>query len=74
MTYFGDARVSTDGQMLDAQVVEPEAAGAVQVFQETVSCVVTGCAQLRRAIKSFGPEDVPLGTRLGQSDIAGLRA
>ena len=67
-------RVSTDGPTLDTQVVELEAAGAVQVFQETVSGVVTDRAQLRRGIESFGLGDVLLVIRLGQSEIAGVRA
>lgn len=74
MIHYGDARISTDGQTLDGQLVELEAAGAVQVFQERVSGVVTDRAQLRRAIKSVSPGDVLLVSRLEQSDIAGMCA
>ena len=64
MTEIGYARVSTDGQTLDAQVVELGAAGASQIFQEKISGAVTDRAQLRRAIKSLGQGDVLLVTRL----------
>jgi Resolvase, N terminal domain len=40
VTHVGYARVSTDGQSLDAQVGELEAAGAVRVFQEKISGAV----------------------------------
>jgi len=60
----GYARVSTDGQTLDAQVGELEAVGAVRIFQEKISGAITDRAQLRRAIKSLNPGDVLLVTRL----------
>ncbi len=34
---YGYARVSTDGQTVDAQVVQLEAAGATRLFKEKVS-------------------------------------
>lgn len=64
MTQIGYARVSTDGQTLDAQLVELKAAGAVQIFQEKISGAVTERVQLRRAINSLSPGDVLLVTRL----------
>src|SRR5688572_18000587 len=64
MAVYGYARVSTDGQTLDAQVNELRAAGAERVFREKVSGIVTGRAQLRRAIAALGKADVLLVTRL----------
>ena len=37
MPVYGYARVSTDGQTLDAQIAQLKAAGAEKVFQEKVS-------------------------------------
>lgn len=45
---FGYARVSTDGQSVDAQVRVLRAAGARQVFRETASEAKTDLAQLQR--------------------------
>ena len=42
----GYARVSTDGQSLDAQVKQLHAAGAEKVFKETASGVKTDRVQL----------------------------
>lgn len=64
MTIFGYARVSTDGQTLDAQVAELTVAGATVVFQEKVSGAVTDRAQLKRAMKALAPGDVLIVTRL----------
>ena len=47
---FGYARVSTDGQSVDAQVKALRAAGAEKIFRETASGAKTDRAQLRRAI------------------------
>jgi DNA invertase Pin-like site-specific DNA recombinase len=47
---YGYARVSTDGQSLDAQVKQLRAAGAEKVFRETASGAKTDRAQLRRAL------------------------
>jgi DNA invertase Pin-like site-specific DNA recombinase len=41
MAFLGYARDSTDGQTLEAQVSELQAAGARSVFQEKVSGAVT---------------------------------
>ena len=45
---YGYARVSTDGQSIDAQVRQLKAAGARQVFREVASGAKTDRAQLRR--------------------------
>jgi DNA invertase Pin-like site-specific DNA recombinase len=37
MSVYGYARVSTDGQTLDAQIAQLKAAGAERVFREKVS-------------------------------------
>jgi DNA invertase Pin-like site-specific DNA recombinase len=47
---YGYARVSTDGQSIDAQVRQLRAAGARQVFREVASGAKTDRAQLRRAL------------------------
>jgi DNA invertase Pin-like site-specific DNA recombinase len=64
MATIGYARVSTDGQSLDAQVGELRAAGAEHVLREKVSGAVTGRAQLQRAVASLEAGDVLLVTRL----------
>jgi DNA invertase Pin-like site-specific DNA recombinase len=47
---YGYARVSTDGQSLDAQVKQLRAAGAEKVFRETASGARADRAQLRRVL------------------------
>jgi DNA invertase Pin-like site-specific DNA recombinase len=64
MTAFGYARVSTDGQTLDAQVAELSAAGAAEVYREKVSGALSSRVQLNRAIAASGEGDVLLVTRL----------
>jgi len=44
---YGYARVSTDGQSLDAQAEQLTAAGCAKVFRETASGAKTDRAQLR---------------------------
>lgn len=60
MTVFGYARVSTDGQSLEAQARELRAAGAGRVYREKIS----DRAQLRRVLAGLGKGDVLLVTRL----------
>src|SRR3974390_170877 len=60
----GYARVSTDGQTLDAQQSALREAGATQVFAEKISGAVTERKALTRAIGLLGPGDVLLVTRL----------
>lgn len=64
MALIGYARVSTDGQTLDAQHAALRAAGVVRVFAEKVSGAKTDRRQLQRAIEALGPGDVLLVTRL----------
>jgi DNA invertase Pin-like site-specific DNA recombinase len=62
---FGYARVSTDGQTLEAQL-EVAGAGwsAGRVFQEKVSGAKRERPQLARLLASLSPGDVVLVTRL----------
>ena len=46
---YGYARVSTDGQSVEAQVRQLTEAGCKKVFRETASGAQTDRAQLRRA-------------------------
>jgi DNA invertase Pin-like site-specific DNA recombinase len=60
----GYARVSTDGQSLESQHSALRQAGAMQVYGEKISGVVTDRRQLAKAIAALGPGDVLLVTRL----------
>jgi DNA invertase Pin-like site-specific DNA recombinase len=61
---IGYARVSTDGQTLDAQLAALKAAGAERVFSEKISGAITDRKALAKAIAAVGPGDVLLVTRL----------
>ncbi len=61
---YGYARVSTDGQSLDAQVKQLRAAGAEKIFRETASGAQTDRAQLRRVLGQIAEGDVLTVTRL----------
>jgi Resolvase, N terminal domain len=61
---YGYARVSTDGQSIDAQVRQLKAAGARQVFREVASGAKTDRAQLRRVLAQLDAGDVLMVTRL----------
>jgi DNA invertase Pin-like site-specific DNA recombinase len=61
---YGYARVSTDGQSVDAQVKQLREAGAEKVFRETASGARSDRAQLRRALDHIGKGDVLMVTRL----------
>jgi DNA invertase Pin-like site-specific DNA recombinase len=52
---IGYARVSTDGQTLDAQQAALAAAGAERVYAEKISGAVTERKALARAIAELGP-------------------
>jgi len=61
---YGYARVSTDGQSVEAQVAALTAAGADKVFREVASGAKTDRAQLRRALDQLDAGDVLMVTRL----------
>jgi DNA invertase Pin-like site-specific DNA recombinase len=64
LTVFGYARVSTDGQTLDAQTASLRAAGADRVFSEKVTGIKTDRAALSRALQSLAAADVLVVTKL----------
>lgn len=61
---YGYARVSTDGQTLDAQHAALVAAGAEKVFQEKASGARSDRTQLARLLGTLASGDVVLVTRL----------
>ena len=61
---IGYARVSTDGQTLDAQQAALKGAGAERIFAEKVSGAKTDRKALAKALAALGPGDVLLVTRL----------
>jgi DNA invertase Pin-like site-specific DNA recombinase len=64
MTVIGYARVSTDGQTLDAQVAELRSAGAEAICREKITGAIANRAQLNRALATLGEGDVLVVTRL----------
>ncbi|MBI1208504.1 MAG: recombinase family protein [Azospirillum sp.] len=63
-TVYGYARVSTDGQSVEAQIAALTAAGAAKVFQEVASGAKTDRAQLRRVLDQLAAGDGAKVTRL----------
>lgn len=61
---YGYARVSTDGQTLDAQREQLAAAGADKVFAETASGAKTDRAQLTKVMAALESGDTLMVTRL----------
>jgi DNA invertase Pin-like site-specific DNA recombinase len=61
---YGYARVSTDGQSLDAQQAALKAAGAEKVFAEKISGARSDRKALAAALKALGPGDTLIVTRL----------
>ena len=61
---IGYARVSTDGQSLEAQQSALKSAGAEKVFAEKISGAKTDRKALASAIRTLGPGDVLIVTRL----------
>jgi DNA invertase Pin-like site-specific DNA recombinase len=64
MATYGYARVSTDGQTLDAQQATLKAAGAVKVFSEKETGIKTDRAALAKAVAILQNGDVLLVTKL----------
>ena len=64
---YGYARVSTDGQSVDAQVKALHAAGAEKVIRETASGAKSDRAGLRRVLDGLDEGDVLL-----VKDLAGM--
>jgi DNA invertase Pin-like site-specific DNA recombinase len=60
----GYARVSTNGQTLDAQMAQLEAAGCERVFSEKISGARRDRAELNNLLASVSESDVVLVTRL----------
>lgn len=58
MTTIGYARVSTDGQTLDAQQAALRLAGAEKVYSEKISGAVTDRPALAKALAALGNGDV----------------
>jgi DNA invertase Pin-like site-specific DNA recombinase len=61
---YGYARISTDGQSLDAQRTELTAAGCIKVFGETASGTRADRPRLAHALEALDPGDVLMVTRL----------
>jgi len=61
---YGYARVSTDGQSVDAQVRQLTKAGCKKVFRETASGAKTDRAELRKVLAQLAAGDVLVVTRL----------
>src|ERR1700730_9593849 len=64
VTVYGYARVSTDGQSVDAQIRQFRAAGAGKVFREVASGAKTDRVQFRRLLDQLDAGDVLTVTRL----------
>jgi DNA invertase Pin-like site-specific DNA recombinase len=61
---YGYARVSTDGQSVEAQVAALTAAGAVKVYREVASSAKTDRTQLRQVLTRLAAGDMLRVTRL----------
>ena len=61
---YGYARVSTEGQSVDAQARQLTKAGCKKVFREVASGAKAERAQRRRLLDQFGAGDVLTVTRL----------
>jgi DNA invertase Pin-like site-specific DNA recombinase len=61
---YGYARVSTDGQTLDAQDAQLIAAGCAEVYAEKISGAITDRPELAKALAQLKLGDVLMVTRL----------
>lgn len=61
---YGYARVSTDGQSVEAQIAALTTAGAAKLYREVASGAKTDRAQLRRLLDELDRGDVLMVTRL----------
>src|SRR3954470_17795021 len=64
MARYGYARVSTDGQSLDAQLEQLRKAKCSKIFREKMSGARTDRAQLARLLKVLKPGDLVMVTRV----------
>ena len=64
MATIGYARVSTDGQTLDAQQAELTGSGCIKIYAEKMSGARGDRPQLGRLLKALQPGDVVLVTKL----------
>jgi DNA invertase Pin-like site-specific DNA recombinase len=64
MAIIGYARVSTDGQSINAQEERLRNEGAAKVFSEIISGAASNRPALRKALSFIAPGDVLLVTRL----------
>ncbi len=64
MPVYGYARVSTDGQTLDAQIAQLKAAGAEKIFCEKVSGARANRPELARLMRGLAAGNLVLVTRL----------
>jgi DNA invertase Pin-like site-specific DNA recombinase len=61
---YGYARVSTDGQTLDAQQAELRQAGVEKIYSEKISGAITDRPALAKAIGALGNGDALIVTKL----------
>lgn len=64
MATCGYARVSTEGQALDAQLEALRAAGCTKIFREKITGTIADRPQLHRALDQLAAGDVLMVTRL----------
>ncbi len=64
MSFYGYARVSTNGQTLDAQVAQLGTAGCARIFQEKVSGAKSNRTELCKLLRALREGDIVLVTRL----------